>query len=96
MRVGIPEVAIGDSANARSPLSTLKTGLPQRPHAQSGHVASRDTSDDVTRTHALTWSNVVETTTPVEVTGRYSNRQIAQIARKLFDVALEMSNRQPD
>jgi len=41
------------------------------------------------RTHALAWQNVVETTTPVEVTGRYSNRQITQIAAKLVDFALE-------
>ena len=32
---------------------------------------------------------VVELTTPVEVTGRYSNRQIAEIASKLIDFALE-------
>jgi hypothetical protein len=33
-------------------------------------------------------ANVVETTTAVEVTGRYSNRQIAQIACNLIDFAL--------
>ena len=32
-------------------------------------AARRDTSRDATRTRALTWANVVETTTPVEVMG---------------------------
>jgi hypothetical protein len=40
---------------------------------RSPQPVRRDTSRDVTRTHALTWPIVVETTTPVELLGRYSN-----------------------
>jgi hypothetical protein len=33
---------------------------------------------------------VVEMTTPVEVTGRYSNRQMTQLSAKLLEWALEV------
>src|SRR4051812_27310064 len=38
--------------------------------------AMRDTSEDATRTHALTGANVVEMTTPVDLMGRYPNPNI--------------------
>ena len=37
------------------------------------HRDARDTSRNATRTAAVTWSNVVETTTSVDLLGRYSN-----------------------
>jgi hypothetical protein len=40
---------------------------------RSSLIAQRETSGDATRTHAPTWSNVVDSTTAVDLLGRYSN-----------------------
>ena len=45
---------------------------------------NRDTSAVATRTSRLTTANVVETTTPVELMGRYSNRDIVARLRRVL------------
>ena len=61
-----------------------------------GRRDASDTSRDATRTYALTWSNVVETTTPVEVMGRYSNPDnVARLNRILSGQGRDRPSHRP-
>ena len=58
--------------------------------------ARRDTSRDVTRTRALTWPNVVESTTAVDLLGRYSNPDnVARLNRILSGQGRDRPSHRP-
>jgi hypothetical protein len=73
-------------ANSSACLRLLRASKSaRRAHSlRSPSGARHDTSRDATRTRALIWPNVVETTTPVDLLGRYSNPDILSRIRQVL------------
>ena len=109
MHADPPPGAMSHSAPAPRP-NRFRHRRVSRPNAEPHHGGSRGTGacrarrvtlgatpeGDATRTHALTWPNVVETTTAVEVMGRYSNPDnVARLHRILSGQGRDRPSHRP-